>query len=85
MAIEILTFLALALLLEGVLFALLPGAVLNSLREIAGWPAERLRRVGLIAAVLGVLALVALAALAGGDGAMVFGFPRLRGLFSVAA
>ncbi|MFM2129847.1 MAG: hypothetical protein RL477_1393 [Pseudomonadota bacterium] len=82
MAIEVLTFLALGLLLEGVLFALFPGAVSRALRDIAAWPLERLRAVGLTAAVLGTLGLAGLAALAGEGGAMAFGFPRLRAVFA---
>lgn len=85
MLVEILTFLALGLVLEGVFFALLPGAVARSLREMANWPPERLRMAGLAAAAAGALALGLLAAWGGDGHAMAFGFPHLRGLFAWGA
>ncbi len=85
MAVEILTFLALGLVLEGVLFALLPGIVSRSLREMANWPPERLRMVGVMALVAGVLALALLALLAADGGGLTFAFPRLRGAFGLGA
>lgn len=85
MLVEILTFLALGLVLEGVFFALAPGAVARSLQELANWPPERLRVAGLAAAAMGVVALGLLAAWSGDGDGMAFGFPRLRGLFSWSA
>jgi uncharacterized protein YjeT (DUF2065 family) len=84
-AVEILTFLALGLVLEGVLFALLPGIVSRSLREMANWSPDRLRRVGIMALVAGVLALTLLAMTAGDGGGLAFAFPRLRGAFGLGA
>ena len=81
MVVELLTFLGLALLLEGVIMALFPTAMRRMLDQFAALAPQQLRVIGLGFAVAAALALVILARLAeGSDGAgMSFAFPLTRG------
>ncbi len=56
---DFLTAIALALTLEGMLYALFPGAMKRTLATLQAHPEQVLRWIGLVAAVAGV-ALVAL-------------------------
>ena len=80
MAVELLTFLGLALLLEGVILALFPAGVRRMLDQFAALAPQQLRIIGLGFAVVAVLVLVILARVAnGGDaGGMSFAFPATR-------
>lgn len=84
MGIELLTFLGLAVLVEGVLLALFPGALRRMMAELALATPERLRRLGLIAVVVGAAALFVLAHVAGaqaGTGGRL-GFETLRAMLA---
>lgn len=87
MAIELLTFLGLAIVAEGVLLALFPAALARMMRDMSAIAPERLRWFGLFAAVAGAALLLALATVGGGSGDAVggLGFPRLRALLALAA
>lgn len=80
MAIELLTFLGLAIVAEGVLLTLFPGALARMMRDMSAIAPDRLRWLGLFAAVAGAALLLALATAAGGSGDAVgsLGFPRVR-------
>ena len=80
MAVELLTFVGLALLLEGVVLALFPMGMRHMLDHFAALAPGQLRIIGLGFAAVAALALVILARLAnGGDGAgMTFSFPMTR-------
>ncbi len=84
MGIELLTFFGLAILVEGVLLALFPGALRRMMAAMALSPPERLRRLGLIAVVVGAVALFVLAhvvaARAGTGGRL--GFETLRAMLA---
>jgi uncharacterized protein YjeT (DUF2065 family) len=81
MAIELFTFLGLVIVVEGVLLALFPAALARMMRDMAAQPPERLRRIGLVAAVGGAAFLLILAGWLADDGATAgLGFPRLRAL-----
>jgi uncharacterized protein YjeT (DUF2065 family) len=54
---DFLTAIGLVLVLEGVLFALLPGKAQEAMRNAAETPADILRLVGLISAVAGVIVI----------------------------
>ena len=54
MAADLITALALVLVIEGALYALFPDAMKRMMVSIADMPAEILRNAGLIAAVIGV-------------------------------
>jgi uncharacterized protein YjeT (DUF2065 family) len=47
----------LVLVIEGVLFALLPGKAQEAMRQAAETPADMLRIVGLVSAVVGVIVI----------------------------
>jgi uncharacterized protein YjeT (DUF2065 family) len=84
MAVELLTFLGLALLLEGVIMALFPAGIRRMLDQFAALTPPQLRVIGLGFAVVSVLMLVILARLAnGGAGASLsFAFPMTRRFFA---
>ena len=84
MGIELLTFFGLAILVEGVLLALFPGALRRMMAAMALSPPERLRRLGLIAVVVGAVALFVLAHVVGaqaGTGGRL-GFETLRAMLA---
>ncbi len=79
MGIEILTFIGLAVVVEGVAMALFPDALRRAMAQVATLAPERLRRLGLAAAVGGAAFLLVLAHVAGdgtGDGGL--GFAAVR-------
>ncbi len=80
MALELLTFLGLAFLLEGVVLALFPGGFRRMMVQIAALSPQQLRLVGLGVAAVAALGLVTLsrAGGAGGVGGMTFAFPDTR-------
>lgn len=80
MVLELLTFLGLALLLEGVIMVLFPAGIRRVLDHFAVLTPPQLRLIGLGFAVVAALKLVILARVAnGGDGAgMSFTFPMTR-------
>lgn len=80
MAVELLTFLGLALLLEGVVMALFPVGIRRMLDHFASLTPPQLRVIGLGFSVVSALMLVILARLAnGGTGAgLSFAFPMTR-------
>ncbi len=55
--IDFLAALGLVLVIEGILFALLPGKAQEAMRAAAETPAEILRIVGLVSAVVGVIVI----------------------------
>jgi uncharacterized protein YjeT (DUF2065 family) len=80
MAFELLTFLGLAFLLEGVALALFPGGLRRMMARFAALAPQQLRLIGLGAAAVAALGLVTLSR-AGGDGGvggMTFAFPATR-------
>lgn len=87
MAVELLTFLGLAIVAEGILLALFPAALARMMRDMSAIAPERLRWLGLFAAVAGAALLLALASTGGGAGDAFgdLGFPRLRALLALAA
>lgn len=76
MGIELLTFLGLALLAEGVLLAVFPKALLRMTAEMSQIAPERLRMMGLVSAVIGTAVLFILVRALGGT----LGFAGLRSL-----
>ena len=84
MALELLTFLGLAILVEGVLLALMPGAISRMMAEFATRAPERLRHLGLVAAIAAAAFLMVLAHLSDGAAAddARLGFPVLRGVLA---
>ena len=80
MAVELLTFLGLALLLEGVIMALFPVGIRRMLDQIGAMTPPQLRVIGLGCAVVAALMLVILARLANGGGGagLSFSFPMTR-------
>lgn len=84
MALELLTFLGLALLLEGVLLALFPGHMRRMMEQFAALGPGQLRGLGLGLAVAAALALVGLSVFSGDDkvGGMSFAFPATRHLIA---
>ncbi len=54
MAADLITALALVLVIEGALYALFPDAMKRAVLSIADLPASMLRNAGLVAAVVGV-------------------------------
>lgn len=84
---DILTFIGLAVVVEGVLMALFPGALQRMMAEMANFAPERLRRIGLIASVAGTGFLFALVhltgdAAGGGADAGALGFSAFRSLLA---
>jgi len=78
-AVELLTFLGLALLLEGVILALFPAGIRRMLDQFAALTAPQLRVIGLVFTVAAALVLVIVARLANGGGeGMSFAFPATR-------
>ncbi len=51
---DLLTALALVLVIEGVVYSLFPAAMKRLMNQVLGLPASDLRAAGLIAAILGV-------------------------------
>lgn len=86
MAIELMTFLGLAFVAEGVLLSLFPTALARMMRDMSAIAPERLRWLGLFAAVAGVSLLLALAATGGDSGNTVggLGFTQLRALLALS-
>lgn len=86
MAIELLTFLGLAIVAEGVLLAVFPAALARMMRDMSAIAPDRLRWLGLFAAVAGAALLLALASTGGGSGDAVggLGFTRLRSLLALS-
>lgn len=83
MAIELLTFLGLVIVVEGVLLALFPVALIRMMHEIAALPPERLRRMGLVAAVCGGAFLLVLSGWLADHGATAgLGFRGLRAVLA---
>ncbi|MDH3242044.1 MAG: DUF2065 domain-containing protein [Alphaproteobacteria bacterium] len=84
MALELLTFLGLALLLEGVVLALFPGGMKRMMVQFAGLTAQQLRVVGLGFAAVAALGLILLSRFGGdgGGGGMAFAFPETRAFFA---
>ncbi len=78
--VELLTFLGLALLLEGVVLALFPAGMRRMLDQFAALSAAQLRVIGLGFTVVAALVLVIVARVANGDGGMSFAFPATRRL-----
>jgi uncharacterized protein YjeT (DUF2065 family) len=74
--VELLTFLGLALLAEGVLLAVFPKALLRMMAEMSQIAPERLRYMGLVSAVIGTAMLFILVRALGGT----LGFAGLRAL-----
>ncbi len=54
MALELLTTLALILVIEGVLYALFPDGMKRILTQVMGLPSSALRRAGLVSVFVGV-------------------------------
>ncbi len=79
MVVELLTFLGLALLLEGVVLALFPAGMRRMLDQFAALSAAQLRVIGLGFTVVAVLVLVIVARVANGGG-VSFAFPATRRL-----
>lgn len=83
MGVEILTFLGLAVVLEGVLMALFPGMLQRMMAELSTSSPERLRRVGLVASILGAAFLFGLAHMAGtGSDGHVLSFSAFRAMLA---
>ena len=80
MALELLTFLSLALLLEGVFLALFPSGVRRMLDQFDALTPQQLRTIGLGASVAAVILLTILAKVVGdgAGGAVSFAFPMTR-------
>ena len=80
MALELVTFLGLALLLEGVFLALFPRAMKGMMAQVSALTSSQLRNVGLIFAGLAALLLVILGRVYGGDegGGLALAFPSVR-------
>jgi uncharacterized protein YjeT (DUF2065 family) len=55
--IDFVVAIGLVLVIEGVLFALLPGKAQEAMRQAAETPADMLRVVGLVSAVVGVIVI----------------------------
>lgn len=83
MVLELLTFLGLALLVEGILLALFPEGIRRMMVELSGFDGTRLRAIGLIFAGGAALLLMILARVWGDDGGTVaLGFPQTRDLIA---
>ena len=84
MALEILTFFGLAMLLEGVLLALFPGAMQRMMAQFAVLAPSQLRNIGLGFAIAAALALALLSRFSGGPEGrgIVFGFSETRHLIA---
>lgn len=54
---DLLTALGLAMVIEGVAYALFPGAMQRMMKAVAGLPPSSLRAMGLAGAVLGLLSV----------------------------
>ncbi|GEM_PF-2544901 len=80
MAVELLTFLGLALLLEGVVLALFPAGIRRMLDQFAALSPPQLRVIGLCFTAAAALVLVIVARVANGGGGMSFAFPATRRL-----
>lgn len=78
MARELLTFLGLALLLEGVIMALFPSGIRRMLDHFSEMDPPQLRIIGLGFAVVAALMLVIVARVANDGAAMAFAFPQTR-------
>lgn len=81
MALELLTFLGLALLLEGVVMALFPSGIRRMLDQFAQLTPPQLRIIGLGFAVVAALGLMIVARVTQDDASagMSFAFPMTRG------
>jgi len=84
LALELLTFLGLTLLLEGVVLALFPGAMQRMMEQFAAMSVQQLRTIGLGFAALAGLGLVILSRFSGDEsiGGMSFAFPQTRHLLA---
>lgn len=83
MGLEILTFLGLAIVFEGMLMALFPGALRRMMAEMSAFAPERLRRLGLLASILGAAFLFVLAHMAGANaGTHALGFSAFRAMLA---
>lgn len=80
MALELFTFLGLALLLEGVMLALFPDSMRRMMEQFSVLSPQQLRMIGLGFAVAAAFALVTLSLFTGHDGigGMSFAFPATR-------
>jgi uncharacterized protein YjeT (DUF2065 family) len=80
LVLELLTFLGLALLAEGVILALFPGGMGRMMAQFSALAPSQLRNIGLGFALAAALILVVIARFfEDGDGAgMVLGFPATR-------
>ena len=80
LALELLTFLGLALLLEGVILALFPGGIRRMLDQFAALGGQQLRLIGLGFSVVAALTLVIVSRFTdnGGEGGISFAFPMTR-------
>lgn len=83
MAFELLTFVGLAIVVEGVLMALFPGALKRMMSEMSAFAPERLRRLGVFSCVAGAAFLFLLAHVAGAEaGVGALGFETVRAMLS---
>ena len=84
MALELLTFLGLTLLLEGVVLALFPGGMKRMMDQFAALTPQQLRVIGLGFAAVAAVCLIILSRFSGDGsiGGMSFAFPQTRGLFA---
>lgn len=78
MTLELLTFLGLALLLEGVIMALFPSGIRRMLDHFSAMGPPQLRIIGLGFAVVAALMLVIVARVANDGAGMAFAFPQTR-------
>ncbi len=79
MVLELLTFMGLALLLEGVILALFPGGMGRMMAQFAALAPSQLRNIGLGFALVAALVLMVLARFfETGGGAKVLGFTATR-------
>ncbi len=80
MVLELLTFVGLALLLEGVILALFPGAVGRTMAHFAALAPSQLRNIGFGFALVAALILMVLARFfeTGGEAGMVLDFTATR-------
>jgi uncharacterized protein YjeT (DUF2065 family) len=84
LALELLTFLGLTLLLEGVVLALFPSGMKRMMEQFEAMSAQQLRVVGLGFAVIAAIGLVLLSRFTGSEaiGGMSFAFPETRAFFA---
>jgi uncharacterized protein YjeT (DUF2065 family) len=84
LGLELLTFLGLTLLLEGVVLALFPGGMKRMMAQFEAMTAQQLRVVGLGFAAVAAVGLILLSRFSGdeGIGGMSFAFPQTRSFFA---